>query len=191
MKFLLTLSLFFALACRSSSPSPAAGQSTSATDTAKFYPLDQFFKKQIEYVDLHDFPVYRVTTRDGKKDSSRISIGEFKKYASGFLKYDLSGPAVKAQYRETVFQDLSTGSLTLNYAPTGAATVQNIDVLLDEETHIVKRVFIRAQYITGDTTVTEQCSWKADKSMQINRSLTGHGGGTRTELNYINWNDNP
>lgn len=190
MKFLLPLFLFFVLACRNSSP-PPADQKTAAADTAKFYPLDQFFKQQIEYVDLHNFPVYRITTRNGKQDSAAISTEEFKKYASTFLKYDLSDPAVKAGYRETVFQDLSTGSLTLNYAPAGVATVRNIDVLLDEESHIVKRVFIRAQYAAGDTTVTEQCSWKADKSMQINRSLTGPGGGTRTELNYINWNDKP
>jgi len=186
--------IFFSLliisACNTQKPKtqPAA----PIEDTAKFYPLYSFFKKQIEYVDLRNFPIYRVTIKDGKKDSAAITKDAFIAMAGIFYTRDISDPKIKALYKETVYHDLSTGSITLNYSPTDSkADVQNIDVLLDEETNIVKRVFIRSVYTKGDTTVSEQCNWKADKSFQVNKTFTTKNGYTSTELNYVNWNDKP
>lgn len=163
-----------------------------AADTAKFYPLHGFFKEQIEYVDLRSFPLYKITVKDGKKDSATITKDDFIAMAGVFYKHDISDPKIKALYKETVYHDLSTGSITLNYTPTDSqAEVQNIDVLLNEETSIVKRVFIRSVYTKGDTTISEQCNWKANKSFQVNRTRTTKNGFTSTELNYVNWNDKP
>jgi hypothetical protein len=178
------------VACQSipSNKQPAAQPS----DTSKFYPLRTFLKDQIKYVDLRGFSIYRITEKDGKKDSAGISKEEFISLAGIFLERDISDPSIKALYKESVFHDLSTGSITLNYTPVNSeAQVQNIDILLDEQTNIVKRVFIRSVYAKGDTTISEQCNWKTDKSFQINRSRSAKNGHTSTELNYVNWNDRP
>ena len=186
---------FLAFTCMMASCNSNPSKKTAApqlSDTSKFYPLRNFFNEQIKYVDLRDFPIYHITIKDGKKDSAAISKETFIALAGIFLERDISEPAVKALYKEAVFNDLSTGSITLNYTPvTSNAQVQNIDVLLDHETNIVKRIFIRTVYTKGDTTVAEQCNWKADKSFQVNRSLTTKNGYTSTELNYVNWNDKP
>ncbi len=183
--------IFFALlilsACNTQKPK---SQSVPIADTAKFYPLHGFFKEQIEYVDLRGFPIYRITIKDGKKDSTAITKDAFIAMAGIFYKRDISDPKIKALYKESVYHDLSTGSITLNYTPTDSkADVQNIDILLDDETNIVKRVFIRSVYTKGDTTVSEQCNWKANKSFQVNKTFTTKNGYTSTELNYVNWND--
>jgi hypothetical protein len=158
------------------------------SDTGKFYPLRPFFKVQVQYVDLRNFFIYRTTV----KDSSVLTKEQFAQLASVFFKRDISDPKVKILYRETVFQDLSTGSITLNYKSTDSKTdVQNIDILLDEATHIAKRVFIRSVFTRGDTTISEQCNWNADKSFQVNRSISAKGGYHTTELNFVNWNDKP
>lgn len=183
--------LFFAFACNSGKPT-VKDSSAQASDTAKFYPLHNFFKDQIQYVDLRNFPIYRITTSGDKKDSVPISKEQFIELAQIFLTHAITEPEVKTLYRESVFHDLSTGSVTLNYTPVNPdAEVQNIDILLDESTNLVKRVFIRCLHIRGDTTLSEQCNWKANKSFQVNRSITIKNGSTSTELNYINWNDKP
>jgi hypothetical protein len=177
-------------ACNTQRPKTAVA--IAAADTSKFYPLRSFFKEQIEYVDLRNFLIYRITVKDGKKDSATLTKDAFIAMAGVFLQHDISDPKIKALYKETVFHDLSTGSITLNYTPTDSkAEVQNVDILLDDETNIVKRVFIRSVYTKGDTTITEQCNWKANKSFQLNRERTTKNGYTATELNYINWNDKP
>jgi hypothetical protein len=178
------------VACQSKPPNKQPA--TQPSDTSKFYPLRNFFTEEIQYVDLRSFPIYRVTVKDGKKDSSAISKEEFISLAGIFLERDISDPVIKALYKETVFHDLSTGSITLNYTPVNNdARVQNIDVLLDEQTNIVKRVFIRSVYKKADTSISEQCNWKAGKSFQVNRSFSAKNGYASTELNYVNWNDTP
>lgn len=174
------------------SPIQKDAKADTLADTAKFYPLRIFFKEQIEYVDLRNFLIYRITEKDGKKDSATITKEQFALLAATFFTKDISDPQVKVLYKESAFHDLSTGSITLNYKPSdNKAIVQNIDILLDEQTNLVKRVFIRAQFQKGDTMFTEQYNWKANKSFQINRSITSRNGYASTELNYINWNDKP
>lgn len=183
--------LLWITACTSKNP---AGQRPQAqlADTAKFYPLRNFFREQIQYVDLRDFPIYQLKTTNGIKDSTTVSREQFLQLAAIFLQHDISEPAVKALYQESVFHDLGTASVTINYTTTQPdATVQNIAILLDESTNLVKRVFIRCRHVNGDTTLEEQCNWKANKSFQVNRTYRSTGGYQKEELNYINWNDTP
>ena len=193
MKTVTVLFIFCAMAfaaCKNNSVNKQA--STAPADTAKFYPLRSFFKEQIQYVDLRNFNIYQTSVKDGKKDSISITKEVFALIAARFLEHDISAPPIKIQYQESVFHDLSTGSVTLNYKPNNPdAIVQNIDILLDEETNLVKRVFIRAAYNNGDTSFAEQYNWKANKSFQINRTISAKNGYHSTELNYINWNDKP
>lgn len=168
------------------------GKNTPKTDTGKFYALGVYFKEQIQYVDLRNFPIYQINTLNGKRDSVALSKEQFIAETRIFTEKDISTPSLSGGYRETVFNDLSTGSITLNYTPVnGEAPIQNIDILLSQETNQVKRVFIKSIYTRGDTTITEICSWKTDKSCQINRSYITQTGSKGTELHFINWNDKP
>lgn len=183
--------LLLGTACTSKKPAGKTQQARLA-DTAKFYPLRNFFKEQIQYVDLRNFPIYQLKTTDGVKDSSAITKDQFIQLAGIFLQHDIAEPAVKVLYQESVFQDLGTASVTINYTTTQPdAAVRNIDILLDESTNLVKRVFIRCRHTSGDTTIEEQCNWKANKSFQVNRTYRTPGGYQKEELNYINWNDKP
>jgi hypothetical protein len=180
--------LLLLVSCNNDNKPSSAKQAVA--DTAKFFPLEGFFKKQVEYVDLRNFSMYRLTVKDGKKDSVAISKDEFIGWSNVFMEKAFRDPKQKILYKETVFEDLSTGSYTLNYAATGASVpVRNIDILLDHETNQVKRIFIKSLYNRGDTTVEEQANWKADKSFQVNRFLQTMNGYKSTELNYVNWND--
>ena len=193
MKILITIFIFCVMALAGCKNNSADKQSSvPPADTAKFYPLRSFFKEQIQYVDLRNFTIYKTTDTDGKKDSVPLSKEAFASMAAVFLEHDISSPEVKIQYKESVFHDLSTGSVTLNYkANNPDLAVQNIDILLDEETNLVKRIFIRAAYNKGDTSFAEQYNWKTNKSCQINRTISAKNGYHSTELNYINWNDKP
>lgn len=186
----LVILILLATACRSKPPKTVPA--VSGTDTGKFYPISSFIKEQIRYVDLRNFAIYKITTINGKKDSATLTKDQFIQWASLFIDKDISSPQTAPQYRESVFNDLSTGSVTLNYTPINReAVIQNIDVLLSAETNLVKRIFIKTVLERGDTTVTEQYSWKTDKSFQVTRSFTTKSGYNATELNYINWNEKP
>ncbi|MDB5211589.1 MAG: hypothetical protein JWQ30_2416 [Sediminibacterium sp.] len=186
----LFLFLFILIISSCNNEPPKTQPAVKVEDTAKFYPLKDFINEQVRYVDLRNFPIYKITVRDAKKDSVTISKDQFIALAGIFLNREASFTKEKASFKESVFNDQSTGSITFNYQSTNSKTeVQAIDVLLDEQTNIVKRIFIRSEYNRGDTTVREQCNWKANKSFQVNRTLTTKGGYASDERNYINWND--
>lgn len=184
---LFLLFITAAVACRHH-PAPA-GPQTAAADTTGFFALPVFFKDQLAYAQSVHAPMYRITIKDGKRDSAALSQEAFQQLAGIFLSKDISAPDIKALYRESVFHDLGTKSYTLSYTTVhNNAIIRGIDILLDEESNNVKRIFIRSQYNKGDTSITEQCNWKAYKSFQVNRYY--HAGRySSTELNYVNWNN--
>jgi hypothetical protein len=160
------------------------------SDSTKFYALSSFFKEQIVDVDLRAYTIYFIKELNGKRDSIGIDKDLFKSMASTFLNKDVSTPGMHDKFTESVFHDLSTNSYTLNYRPKSVnEPIQNIDILLDENTNIVKRVFIRIETMNKDTSIIEQWNWKADKSFQINRFSKTPSGFVSNEFNYVNWND--
>ncbi len=184
--------LLLIAACGQKQPSPDTKQAKlTVADTAKYYPIAQFFKEQIEYVDLRNFVITQLITHDGKKDSSLIGKNQFLALGALFAKQAGLFQQNKQLYKEAVFQDLSTRSYTLNYTPVDAhaTEITNIDVLLDDETNAVKRVFIKRMYTKGDSTITEQYNWKANKSFQLTGFITTVNGYTASTVNFVNWND--
>jgi hypothetical protein len=190
MKQSVTVLLFFMLAlmaCRNHSSNTKT--TAVVADTAKFFPLTAFFKDQLAYAKALHKPAYCITIKDGKKDSFALNETQFRQWVNIFLQRNIDSPAMKALYRETVFQDLATKSYTLSYSPAdGHVPIRSIDILLDEQSSQVKRIFIRSLFNKGDTSINEQCNWKAFKSFQVNRSLRT-GNYSSTELNYVNWNN--
>ena len=189
MKLLLSFALFvfIAVSCHTAND---PRNKIALPDTASFYPIAAFFKQQIQFVDLRNYPMYKVTVKDGKKDSAALSGEAFLQWADIFVQSAFAEPKQKIRYKETVFEDLSTASYTLNYTATDPdSKLRSMDILLNQETKNVKRVFIKNSYTKGDTTIEEQGSWKADKSFRLNRVKQAPGGYHSTELNYINWNE--
>lgn len=184
--------LFFALSfllLSCSSKKPVKAEKVGA-DSTKYFALAGFIQQQIVDVDLRAYQIYLIKELNGKRDSMMIDKETFKSYAALFLQKDISAPEMHNRFTESIFHDLSTKSYTLNYrAKSVDEPIQNIDILLDENTSIVKRIFVRTETNHQDTTIVEQCNWKADKSFQINRVSKTPSGYVSNEFNYINWND--
>jgi hypothetical protein len=192
MKFLALpalLSCFILVSCGHGGHSP---KSSPVADTAKYYSLDAFYREQLQYVELRNFPMYRVRIVDGRKDSAALGKNDFSALARQLFPTQAFAQKDKALYRETVFEDETTESYTLNYTTTDPVPdVRSVDILLDRLSNTVKRVFVKSLYRGGgDTTVEQVFGLKSYKSMQLNRTITAPGYRS-TELNYINWNDKP
>jgi len=159
----------------------------TATDSSKFYPIAAFIQEQIAYVDLRDFEIYQKHSIATKTDSGIISKEQFKRLAASFLQLDISKIGKKESYTETVFHDLSTASYTINYKTRKASDlVKNMDILLDEQTKLVKRLFIVSELQKADTSIMEHHSWTANKQFQITRTIET-GAGRINETTKVYW----
>ncbi|MDD2792309.1 MAG: hypothetical protein PHD73_03965 [Sediminibacterium sp.] len=162
--FVLLLISFFSFC----NEGPRQKTALPVADTAKYYPCADFIREQIRFVDLRNFDIRRTLTVDSRKDSSAITKDAFLGLANGILTVLENWNKQKYLYKETVFQDLSTNSYTINYTATDPdAKLQRIDILLNDKTNAIKRMFLRENWKLNDTVYTNQFSWLADQGFQI------------------------
>jgi len=191
MRLIILPSLFILLlltfSCKNKSTKPIA----STTDTTHFFSVSNFFINELADVKRTPYPIYKITTKaSGSKDSSAINRTEFATLSAQFIACDINNSSQKQHYKEVVFKDNSTKSVTLNYSSINKNfPIQSIDVLLDEETNNVRRIFIRQALYNNDSSTTVLYSWKANKSFTITRSVVKKDGTKYSEQQYVNWND--
>ncbi|MDP3392362.1 hypothetical protein [Sediminibacterium sp.] len=157
-----------------------------AADTAQFYPVANFIADEMKYVDLRNFTI--VEKKSNLKDTSshEISKDDFLSAASVILQQAQWFMSNKYLFNESIFQDLGTESYTINYSST-KAPIKSIDLLLNQQTNLPKRLFIRVIQQVGDTTITEQYSWIANKQFVISSSKRTQNGFNESNSKEISW----
>lgn len=172
--------------CKNSDEAGHTGMPLTS-DTARFYPVNDYLRQQIKKVDSAAQLIYRLTVENGKTDSVVISKPQFDSLASNFLQYDISDKNNHKYYHENVFMDETTGSYTFNYTSLNSnLPLQSVDILLDTADNHVKRIFITRGDNTGPLPVTEKMGWKNDNSFYINR-ITENGSNTSLQQNTVVW----
>jgi hypothetical protein len=148
-----------------------------SADTTSYYSISSYINSQLKYFDSVG-ATYNVVTIEGtQKDSITVQVAAIRPMIQSFLDADISDSIQKKNYQESVFRDAGTASLNINYTPMDTSTtIKNIDILMDEQTSLVKRIFIRKQQMTSDTTNTEQLSWKTNEGFTISVSKKSNNG---------------
>lgn len=164
---------------------------TQSTDTANFFPVNDFLIADIKDVDQTPYYIYKITVhQNNKRDSSALTKEAYKALANQFLSKSIATTALKPFYKESSFHDLSTKSYTITYTATDPDLyVKDVYILLDDETNKLKRVFIHCLRENEDSTVVEQYNWKAGKSFQINKSVSRKNKALEEEQNSIVWHE--
>ena len=149
----------------------------AASDTTSFYPIAAYFNSQLKHFDSIGARYSIVTIEGTKKDSIVVTSKEILVIAQSFIESDISDSIQKVNYKESVFRDAGTASFNINYTPLNALVpVRNIDILMDEQTSLIKRIFIRKQRLNNDTTSTEQLSWKTNEGFTTSISQETNTG---------------
>jgi len=154
----------------------------ATTDTTSFYPLASYIKDQVKYFDSTGVNFSVVTTEGAIKDSITSQLASIMPMIQSFMEADISDSVQKINYKESVFRDAGTASLNINYTPINTSVpIRNIDILMDDQTSIIKRLFIRKQFRTKDTTSTEQLSWKTNEGFTTSISKEASNGFLRNK----------
>lgn len=160
-------------------------------DTIHFFSIKDFFLSEIKDIRATPYFIYQIDTKpNGSKDSTSFKKEALTAFTQQFIACDVNNLSVKDQYIESAFKDNSIHCITLNYSTLNTAlSIQNIDVLLNEETNKVTRIFIRQSVTNIDSTTTILYSWKASKSCMVTTTIIKKDGTKYTEQQFVNWND--
>ncbi len=162
-----------------------------SVDTIHFFSIKDFILSEVKDVQTTPYAMYQITSQPtNSKDSTLFTKENFATAAQQFIACDINNSALKSGYKESVFKDNSTESITLNYNTANQdLPIQNIDVLLNETTNKVSRIFIRKRVDNKDSLITVLYSWKAGKSFSIIKSVFKKDGSKYDEQRFVNWND--
>ena len=177
MKPLILACILCMMAAACSNSKEESKNTATTTDTTSFYSIAPYINSQLKYFDSLGV-VYRVVTTEGTQtDSITTPLAAVMPMVQSFIDADISDTIQKKSYQESVFRDAGTASLNINYTPINTlATIKNIDILIDEQTSMLKRIFIRKQKVIQDTTSTEQLSWKTNEGFTISISKKTNNG---------------
>ena len=159
-------------------------------DTSHFFQTAVIFGKDIKELETTPYFIYKIDIVNDRKDSTAINTPVFKQLAERFMKPDITSQKLKPQYKESIFEDKTTGGFNINYSTLNKdLEVQSINILLKEDGETVKNIFIRKFYTYTDSSAIEQMTWKPNERFQIIRSVQKKDG---TENNYqtlVVWNE--
>ena len=159
-------------------------------DTAHYYPLSTYLEEQISENDLRNLPRtlrYRNNDQTSQhllnRDSFLILTKLFTEIGDYFSRN-------KNLFSETVMHDLSSQSYTLSYRPfqTDQVELAYVDILLSENSQLVKRIDIRRNRQKLNEIIHEHLSWRTDKGFLITRETeTADTSRHSTEVIDVSW----
>ncbi len=134
-----------------------------------FFPVDAYFKSEIENADASDSIFMKLSSNGKTIDSATITAAQLNELAAPFTEHNIADPSMKELYKQDIFLDLSTNSYSFTYsAKSEMLPIQYLHVLVDTITETARRVFINERLHKNDTTVTRKMGWKTGEGFYIN-----------------------
>lgn len=186
MPFFIFVVAFIIIGCKGKD-----GKATEENiDTSHFFQTAVIFGKDIKELEATPYFIYKIDIVNDKKDSTAITTPAFKQLAEKFIKPDITTEELKPQYKESIFEDQTTGGFNINYSTLNKdLEVQSINILLKEDGATVKNIFIRKFYTYTDSSAIEQLTWKPNERFQIIRSVQKKDGMENNYQTLVVWNE--
>lgn len=160
-------------------------------DSLHFYPVQQFLQTQIQEVSSTPYFLYKLTIENNHKDSVVLNRPEFLAATSMFTSYSIEDSTVKKYYKEEVFGDQTTNSITMTYSTRNdTLPIQSVTLLLNPETKKVKRLMMTLVQSNPDSTVTRKLNWTTGQSCSDITTIEKKGTPEHTRQTYLVWNGN-
>ena len=165
---------------------PAALTTTEDSSEKVYFPVQEFLRGEISYVDSLPVGIMKYTTTGKHMDSGYIQPPEFRALAYEFLSPDLEEELFRENFDETSFYDQGTRYSTFNYTPkTGNTEISRVDVIAAPGLQYdkVNSIYIEKKG-SGEPGELRKLYWKAGRHFQIIRE---DSTGTQTVIKVV-WN---
>lgn len=158
---------------------PLTAKKTQTADSAQkakaYFPVLDFIKSEIRYVDSLPVGIMKYTVENGVTDSTYIKAEEFHQLAQEFVMPELNKETFEKEFSETSFFDNTTQYSSFLYSTSNKdLAVQRIDVLAKPEDVVynkVKSIYMEKHYEKVDSSITQKMYWKAAQSFQITTEI--------------------
>lgn len=153
-----------------------------------YFSIDGFIQSQLKQIQSQPYFVYKKAGTD-LADSTVTNVQELAQFAQLFTLPELQNQK-KYWYQEQNFGDKQNEEYTLNYtAQNDSALVKYSDVVFNDETNAVKRVYMQKMWQQADTSFEQKLHWKANKYLLlVTIKKTPHAAATAEQIKIV-WNE--
>lgn len=141
--------------------------------TKTFFPIEGTIKSELQAIDSLPIAIIRYTQNGEKRDTTIFPKQDMKILVNELTQPDISSPALKKYYKETVFMDNTTNTVTMSYTTERVEQViRKIEVTINPENQRVKTIYVEKLEKLGDSKVGKKMIWACGKSLQIISLIT-------------------
>ncbi|PWT74228.1 MAG: hypothetical protein C5B59_11630 [Bacteroidetes bacterium] len=141
-----------------------------SADVKNYFPVEDFLRSEISYVDSFPLRIVRYHTVGTKTDSGFIKSSDFDQMAKAFLPADLNDSAFQKKFTESSFIDQSTHLITFTYSTkNNQSGLQRVDVMATRgmNSDKVKSIYMEILENKNDSSIIKKMYWVAKKSFDI------------------------
>lgn len=159
---ILGAALLSVVACSNNTQKKAA----SAKPVGDYFSIDGFIQGQVKQIQSEPYFIYK-KMGESLADSAASSVRELRLYSDSFRFPELQSQQ-KYWYVEQNFGDKANEEYTLNYtAQNDSAVIKYADVVFDDETNAVKRIFLQKMWQQADTSYEQKLYWKTNRYLLL------------------------
>ncbi len=145
--------------------------STKQEENKNYFPVADFIRGEISYVDSLPLGIIKYIIKNGKTDSSYIKTDEFDRLAQEFLPAELNDSIFRKNFIETSFLDQTTQLLTFTYSTKNALLqLHRVDILATPSAtgfDKVRSIYMEKSSGKNDTSIIKKMYWRTKKSFEI------------------------
>lgn len=181
------------IGCNNTDPQPLKEQDIDSAKKLKaYFPILDYLKSEIRYVDSLPVGIMKYTTKNGITDSGYIKAEEFHLLAQEFLSPHLEKSIFEKEYSESSFFDNTTQYSSFLYSTTNVnLPLKRVDVLVKPEDVVynkVKSIYMEKLIEKADSSVTQKLYWKSEQNFQITTEIRTTKSQATTSQVKVVWN---
>jgi hypothetical protein len=143
----------------------------NSTEAVNIFPVTSFIKAQLKQIDSMAVTPLKITSENGKSDSSWLKREAVRNYAREFLTPVIDSANMSSLFSEKSFLDQTINAFTFSYDPKvklpGSIKLTHWDVYMNPQTNKIERIYLVKQ--NADT--IKQLTWVVNKWYSV-RTIT-------------------
>lgn len=144
-------------------------------ESKSIFPVTSFLKGQLRLTDSMEITPLKVTTINGKADSTWLGREDIRLNADPFLIPVIDSITMSPFFSEKSFLDQTINAFTFSYDPKkkipDSIKLTHWDVYINPQSNTVQRVYLVKENIENNISITTQLTWVTDKWYSI-RTIT-------------------
>ena len=156
-----------------------------------FFPIAGTILAELKDIESLPIAIVKYTVNGEQKDTSLVNKEEMRAVVDQLIIPDISLPEYKKYYKESVFMDNTTNSITMSYTTEDEKPeIRKIEVTIDPDNQRVKTIYIEREGHQNENNILKKMIWATGKNLQVISIENTKDKGELVKMEKYEWGSN-